>query len=88
MDFQKMVRQFRENVVDENKPQPINEMASKYYRAAAEERVGDLEDGTADIPLAWGSLFPEAVEGTNKPIGRHFGEQGKIESKAAPDDIR
>ena len=31
MDFQKMVRQFRENVVDENKPQPINEMASKYY---------------------------------------------------------
>ena len=45
MDFQKMVRQFRENVVDESKPQPINEMASKYYRAAAEERVGDLEDG-------------------------------------------
>jgi len=67
MDFQKMVRQFRENVVDENKPQPINEMASKYYRAAAEERVGDLEDGTSDTPLAWGSLFPEAAEGTNKP---------------------
>ena len=67
MDFQKMVRQFRENVIDENKPQPINEMASERYRAAAEERVGDLEDGTADIPLAWGSLFPEAVEGTNKP---------------------
>ena len=67
MDFQKMVRQFRENVVDESKPQPINEMASKYYRAAAEERVGDLEDGTADTPLSWGSLFPEAAEGTNKP---------------------
>ena len=67
MDFQKMVRQFRENVVDENKPQPINEMASKFYRAAAEERVGDLEDGTADTPLAWGSLFPEAAEGTNNP---------------------
>ena len=37
------------------------------YRAAAEERVGDLESGTADIPLSWGSLFPEAEEGTNKP---------------------
>ena len=67
MDFQKMVRQFRENVVDENKPQSLNEMASADYRAAAEERVGDLEGGAPHIPLAWGSLFPEAAEGTNNP---------------------
>jgi hypothetical protein len=39
MDFQKMVRQFRENVIDENKPQPLNEMASEIPRAAAEEKV-------------------------------------------------
>ena len=52
MDFQKMVRQFRENVVGENEsgenelqlrpqlrqPQPLNEMASEDYRAAAEEK--------------------------------------------------
>jgi len=64
MDFQKMVRQFRENVVDENKPQPLNEMASDRYREAAEEKIsqlGLLED------LSWGSLFPEAAEGTNNP---------------------
>jgi len=76
MDFQKMVRQFRENVLEESEPpqrpqlrqpQPINEMASADYRAAAEERVVNLEDGTADTPLAWGSLFPEAAEGTNNP---------------------
>ena len=67
MDFQKMVRQFRENVVDENKPQSLNEMASADYRAAAEERVSDLEADISPTPLAWGSLFPEAVEGTNKP---------------------
>jgi len=67
MDFQKMVRQFRENVADKNKPQPLNEMASEDYRAAAEERVGELEAGTAVIPLAWGQLFPEAGEGTNSP---------------------
>ena len=67
MDFQKMVRQFRENVIDENAPQSINEMASEDYRAAAEERVSDLEANRSPIPLAWGQLFPEAVEGTNSP---------------------
>ena len=64
MDFQKMVRQFRENVIDENGPQPLSEMASERYREAAEEKIsqlGLLED------LSWGSLFPEAAEGTNDP---------------------
>ena len=65
MDFQKMVRQFRENVIDENEPQPINEMASERYRETAEEWVGQVEAGRAN--LSWGSLFPEAAEGTNSP---------------------
>ena len=43
MDFQKMVRQFRENVLDENKPQLINEMASERYREAAEEKISQVE---------------------------------------------
>jgi hypothetical protein len=65
MDFQKMVRQFRENVIDENEPQLINEMASEEYREAAEEKVESLKSGV-DY-LAWGQLFPEAAEGTNNP---------------------
>ena len=66
MDFQKMVRQFRENVIDENGPQLINEMASERYRSAVTDYVTAVKEHRVD--LRWANLFPEAVEGTNSPV--------------------